>query len=310
MPHAIWKGSLRFGLVTIPVAVHPAESPDDLDFGLLDRRSLAPVGYRRINKSTGKELPASEIVRGYEVSEGRWVVLSDADLKRANPEATQSVDIFAFVGRDEIAPIYYDRPYYLAPLKHGEKAYALLREALARSGRQALARVVLRTRQHVAAVYPLERALVLNLLRFAHELRDPAAYELPPAGLSKLGLSAKEVEMAERLIDGMVEAWEPARYKDEYRDDLLALIRRKSKSAGKAEGEAVAPAARAPKAQVVDLMALLKKSVEEGGRRTRRTTDPSRASGGPARVSGAPARASTGPARARRGGSTRSRKSA
>jgi DNA end-binding protein Ku len=304
MPHAIWKGSLRFGLVTIPIAVYPAESPDALDFGLLDRRSLQPVGYRKINKATGKELPSSEIVRGYEVSEGRWVVLSDADLKRANPEATQSVDIFAFVGREEIAPLYFDRPYYLAPLKHGEKAYALLREALGRSGRQALARVVLRTRQHVAAVYPLERALVLNLLRFAHELRDTDAYGLPPAGLTKLGLTAKEVEMAERLIDGMVEAWKPEQYKDDYRDDLLALIRRKSKSAGKAEEEeAEAPAARAPKAEVVDLMALLKQSVEQGGRRTRRSAAPARASSGPARPA-------AGAGRTRRGGSTRRRKSA
>jgi DNA end-binding protein Ku len=256
MPRAIWKGSLRFGLVTIPVGLYAAESPDELDLDLIDRRSQAPVGYSRINKETGRAVPASAVVKGYAVSKGHYVVVSDEDLKRAAPEATQTLDVVGFVERDAIPPIYYDRPYYIAPTGQGDKAYALLREALASSQRQALARVVVRTRQYVAAIYPWETVLVVQLLRYAHELRDPAELALP----RRVAASAKELAMAERLISSMEQKWDADEFHDEYRDQLLALIRRKARSGKEIEVEAE-PVAGPPKAEVVDLMALLQESL-------------------------------------------------
>jgi DNA end-binding protein Ku len=259
MPRAIWKGSLRFGLVTIPVGLYAAESPDELDLDLIDRRSQAPVGYSRINKETGRAVPAAAVVKGYAVSKGRYVVVTDQDLKRASPEATQTIDVVGFVDQAAIAPIYFDRPYYIAPTRHGGKAYALLREALAASDRLALARLVVRTRQYVAAVYPWERVLVVQLLRYAHELRGTSDLEIP-AAVTGSAASAKELAMAERLIASMEQEWDPEEFKDEYRDQLLALIRKKARSGKEIEVEEESPP-RPPKAEVVDLMALLQKSL-------------------------------------------------
>ena len=259
MPRAIWKGSLRFGLVTIPVGLYAAESPDDLDLDLIDRRSQAPVGYSRINKETGRAVPAAAVVKGYAVSKGRYVVVTDQDLKRASPEATQTIDVVGFVDQGEIAPIYFDRPYYIAPTQHGGKAYALLREALAASDRLALARLVVRTRQYVAAVYPWERVLVVQLLRYAHELRGTSDLEIPGT-VARSAASAKELAMAERLIASMEQKWDPEEFKDEYRDQLLALIRKKARSGKEIEVEEES-VPRPPKAEVVDLMALLQKSL-------------------------------------------------
>jgi DNA end-binding protein Ku len=273
MPRPIWKGSLRFGLVNIPVGLYPAESPDDLDLDLLDRRDLAPVGYKKYNKKTGKELKEADIVKAYPAAKNKYVVLSEGDIKRANPEAAQTVDIFGFIDRDAIEPVYFDRPYYVAPDGRGAaKAYALLREALERSGRMALARIVIRTRQYVAAVYPLGRVLVVNLLRFHHELRDADALDLPAAGAAKLGLTGKELDMAERLIADMEETWKPESYKDEYRDDLLALIRRKGRAGARGADDAQAGDEEvAPRkgGEVVDLMALLQRSVGQKHRAPR-----------------------------------------
>lgn len=259
MPRAIWKGSLRFGLVTIPVGLYAAESPDDLDLDLIDRRSQAPVGYSRINKETGRAVPAAAVVKGYAVAKGRYVVVTDQDLKRASPEATQTIDVVGFVDRADIAPIYFDRPYYIAPTQHGGKAYALLREALAASDRLALARLVVRTRQYVAAVYPWERVLVVQLLRYAHELRGTSDLEIP-ATVARSAASTKELAMAERLIASMEQKWDPEEFKDDYRDQLLALIRKKARSGKEIEVEEE-PVPRPAKAEVVDLMALLQKSL-------------------------------------------------
>jgi DNA end-binding protein Ku len=259
MPRAIWKGSLRFGLVTIPVGLYAAESPDELDLDLIDRRSQAPVGYSRINKETGRAVPAAAVVKGYAVSKGRYVVVTDQDLKRASPEATQTIDVVGFVDQAEIAPIYFDRPYYIAPTQHGGKAYALLREALAASDRLALARLVVRTRQYVAAVYPWGRVLLVQLMRYAHELRGTSALGIP-ATVARSAASTKELAMAERLIASMEQKWDPEEFKDEYRDQLLALIRKKARSGKEIEVEEESPP-RPPKAEVVDLMALLQKSL-------------------------------------------------
>jgi DNA end-binding protein Ku len=264
MPQAIWKGSLRFGLVTIPVGVYSAEESDELSFTMLDRRDLSPVGYQRINKSTGEEVPWDDIVKGYEYEDGEYVVLGEEDFKRANPEATQTVDITSFADLAEIDPVYFDRPYYLAPTKGGEKAYAILREALAASGKAGIAKVVLRTREHLAAVIARDDALVLELLRFPTELRDTEGLDLPAEGLKDAGVTRKEIEMAEQLVNGMVEEWDPDQYKDEYRKDLLARIKAKVQAG---ETEVIPEPEEAEReregAQVIDIMDLLKRSLEE-----------------------------------------------
>jgi DNA end-binding protein Ku len=294
MPHSIWKGSLSFGLVNIPVGLFPAESPDDLDLTLLDKRDLAPIGYNKVNKETGEPIAQSDIVRGYEVSDGKYVLLTDSDFKKANPKATQTVEIFGFLDAGAIPALYFDRPYYLAPLKQGQKPYALLREALERSGKVGLARLVIRTRQYLAAVYPFGDVLVVNLLRYPHELRDPAALDVPEG---KTRLAPKEVELAEKLIAGMEEEWQPKQYKDEYRDDLLALIRKKSKNPRAVEAEPEPEAE--PMAEVIDLMALLEKSVAQ------------KSKGGARRAPSSSARSRTrAPAKPSRSSRSRTRKSA
>jgi DNA end-binding protein Ku len=269
MPRVLWKGAITFGLVNIPVGLHSAVKHNALDFTLLDRRNFAPVGYRRVNKETGREVDWDQIVKGYEYEKGSYVALSEEDFKRANVEATQTVDILAFVDAADIAPVYFDTPYYLSPGKRGEKGYALLRETMKRSGKAAVANVVIRTRQYVAVVLPMDDMLVLNTLRFADEIRSADDFELPREARA----NAREVEMALKLVKEMSEKWKPEKYHDTYRDDLLARIRKKVKAG---ETEEVAEPEKEEKeprkgAEVIDLMALLKRSVEnEGGKPRKR----------------------------------------
>jgi DNA end-binding protein Ku len=264
MPRSIWKGAISFGLVQIPVGLFSAEEGDELHFNMLDGRNMAPVKYKRVNAKNGHEVPWNEIVKGYEYEEGQYVIVTDADFKAANPKATQTVDIVEFVDADEISPLYFERPYYLAPVKKGEKPYALLRETMKRSGKIGIANVVIRTRQHVAALMVVGDCLVLNLLRYAYELRDPNDLELPGDNLEKLGVTKKEIEMAERLVEGMVDKWDPSKFEDTYRRDLLAFIERKAKEGDVEEiAEPEAEGAPARGGKVVDIMSLLKKSLEE-----------------------------------------------
>jgi DNA end-binding protein Ku len=267
----VWKGAISFGLVHIPVSLYPGSTSSTLDFDLLDKRDFAPVGYQRVNKRTGKEVAPDQLVKGYEYAKGEYVVVSDADFRQANVKATQTVEIQAFVEAAEIAPCYFDTPYYLEPGKRAGKGYALLRETLRRTGRVGVATVVLRARQHLALVMPVGRLLVLNTLRFADEIRPAAGLDLPAANLRTVGVSPKELQMAERLVEDMTEAWRPDAYRDTYRADLLARIERKVKRGEThdvgGEGEREATPRRG--AQVIDLMAALKKSLEkkgEGGR--------------------------------------------
>jgi DNA end-binding protein Ku len=258
----IWKGTINFGLVNIPVALYSAEADNSIDFDLLDKRDFSRVRYRRVNEKTGREVPWDEIVKGYEYKKGEYVALTDDDFLKANVEATQSIDIFDFVDAADISPVYFDKPYYLVPLKNGQRAYALLREVLRRTGKVGIARVVIRTRQHLAALLADGPVLILNLLRFSHELRDPSALDVPAAGSKG---SNQELKMAEQLVETMAGKWDPKKYRDEYHQDLLQLIDKKIKSG---QTKAIEPAEAAPRSRqqgkVIDIMHLLRQSVEQG----------------------------------------------
>jgi DNA end-binding protein Ku len=263
MPRELWKGAIQFGLVHIPVSLFPAAQSDELGFTMLDRRDLQPVGYKRFNKTTGDEVPYEQIVKGYEYDEGRYVTLEKDDFKRANVEASQTVDILGFVDREALPTYFFEAPYYLAPGKHGEKGYALLRETLVRSGRVGIATVVIRTRAHLAALYAVDDVLVLNTLRYATELRDPTELKVPH-DLKSARVTPKELDMAERLVSDMAIEWDPSKYHDTYRDDLMKMI--EEKAHGKAKPEPKAK--RAPReAEVIDFAALLEKSLA-GKKRT------------------------------------------
>jgi len=256
---ALWSGTLGFGLLQIPVNVYPLERAHELSFHQLDGRDLAPVGYKRYNKSTGADVPYDEIVRGYEIRKGEFIVVSDEELRAANVEATQSIDIVDFVDPNEISTAYFETPYLLAPTKRGEKAYAVLHAALSAKKRAAIATVVLRQRQHLAAVLVDGDSLVLEILRFAHELRPIDAASVG-SSTATAKITDRELEMAEALVDDMTAPWEPSKYHDAYRDDVLAMIEKKSKT-----GEAVhaeVGKAPAPVADISDLTSLLRRSLK------------------------------------------------
>lgn len=258
MPRQLWKGAIQFGLVNIPVSLYPAEDRTELSFAMLDKRDLQPVGYKRYNKSTGDEVAFEDIVKGYELEDGRYVTLDSEDFRRANVEATQTVDISGFVDADAIAPYYLESPYYLAPDKHGAKGYALLREVLERTGKVAIATVVIRTRQHIAMLYPHDNVIVLNTLRYDNELRDSRTLDVPK-GLKEAKVHPNEIRMAERLIGDMAIEWDPSQFHDTYHDDLLKLIHEK------AEGHERKSPRKAPAkaTNVVDFAKLLERSLSE-----------------------------------------------
>ncbi len=278
MARAIWTGTLGFGLVQIPVSLFAGEDKDELDMTLLDKRDFSPVGYERVNKTTGKEVAWEQIVKGYEHAPGEYVVLTDADFAAANVEASRQMDILDFVEFAAIDPRLIDRPYYLAPQKAGRKAYALLRETLRRTGKAGIGKIVIRTRQHLAAVVARDRALILVLLRFADELRDERDLDLPETNLSKLGVTSKEIAMAEQLVEGMVTKFEPKKYVDEYRRDLMKLIARKVKAGevNQVPEASKAPASK-PKSNVIDLANLLASSLSVGNKPQKHAASPRRA---------------------------------
>ena len=272
MPRAIWKGNISFGLVNIPVSLYSAEKTDELSFNQLDKRDLSPVGYKRINKKTEEEVPWDQIVRGYEYEDGNYVVLTNQDLKRANVEATQTIDIVEFVDAAQISPLYYEQPYYLEPGRAGKRAYALLRQTLRKTGMVGIARVVIRTRQHMAALLERDGVLVLDLLRWAHELREPKDLEVPDDEFVESNLSGKEEEMAVKLVKGMAEEWNPRKYKDTYAEDVLKMIEKKVASGKTTVVDESEPVPSKRGAVVVDLMPLLKKSLEKTASRPKRAS--------------------------------------
>ncbi len=259
MAHAIWSGSINFGLVTIPVKLFTAVKTDELSFNLLHAKDDGRIKYERICSIENKPVPWDEIVKGYEYEKGEYVVLTDEDFKKVNPEATQSVDILEFVELDKINPMYFDKPYYLEPTKQGRHAYALLRETLADSNRVAIARVVIRTKEYIAAVKAVGDALVLELMHWASEIVDAGTIDVP----ERVKLPEKEIKMARMLVDTMsVDEFEPEKFKNKYHDELLAMI--DARAAGK---ELPTPKKAPARAKVVNLMDVLAQSLEESKKR-------------------------------------------
>ena len=260
MPRTIWKGAVSFGLVHIPVALVPATTRTGIDFDWLDKRSMDRVGYKRINKTTGEDIDSENIVKGVEYEKGHYVVISDEEIKAAHPKATQTVDIVAFVDAKDISFLYIDTPYYLTPDRRGEKVYALLRETLIQTGKVGIANVVLRNKQHLAVVMPLGKALVMNTLRWAEEVRGLEYLEMKDEALSA-DLNPRELDMAKRLVEDMSDEWNPDQYKDTFQDQIMDLVETKARE-GKLEavgGPEEAVDRRS--ADVIDLTELLKRSL-------------------------------------------------
>lgn len=262
MARSMWKGAISFGLVHIPVEMYPATRESSLDLTMLDKRDFSPIGFRRYNKATGDEVTWDNIVKGYEYTPGEYVVLSDEDLRRANVEATQTIDILAFVDGSQVPLIYYDQPYYLAPGKGGDKVYALLRETLCQAGKVGIATVVIRVKQHLCALVCMGDVIVMNTLRYADEIRAEDELKIPARGDKKAAITDKELKMALALVEGMSEDWKPEQYHDTYREDVLKLIEEKVASG---ETKTITPAGKETpppsSANVIDLVALLQKSI-------------------------------------------------
>lgn len=280
MARALWSGTIGFGLVQIPVSLFAGEERDELDMKMLDKRDFAPIGYQRINKVTGKEVPWEQIVKGYEHSSGEYVVLTDADFKAANVEATRNMDVEDFVDFSSIDPRLIDHPYYLAPQKAGRKAYALLRETLRKTGKAGVGKIVIRTRQHLAAIVARDKALILVVMRFFDELRKEDDLDLPETNLAKLGVSQKEAAMAEQLVESMASEFKPQKYVDDYRRDLMKLIQRKVKAGevNQIPTTAEEKAERPRTTNVIDLSSLLAKSLsgKKSGSKKNETAAPAR----------------------------------
>lgn len=291
MAHAFWKGTIAFGLVSIGVALRPARAAETLSFTLIDSKDFAPVGYKRYNKVTGEDVPWDRVVRGYEYATDQFVVLTDEELRHANAEASQTIEVVEFVDGTEIAPVYFDTPYFVEPQRGSQRSFGLLLAVLEQTGLVGIVRVVLRTRQHVAALLVHGGRMMLDLMRYEEELRAPAAGvdsagdpERAPHGDAGNGRakaprtarsarppkatppSAAELKMATRLVEELRRPWKPERFRDEYRRDILALIDRKVRSGKTHEVVEAGPEDRPIVRQVVDLLPLLRKSLEESER--------------------------------------------
>lgn len=279
MPRVIWKGAISFGLVNVPVALYPASQSSGIDFDWLDKRSMDPVGYKRINKRTGQEIERENIVKGIKQENGDYVVLGEDEIKAAYPKSTQTIEIETFVKAAEIPFTYLETPYFLAPLARADKVYALLREAMLEAGVIGVARVVMHTKERLAALIPDGDALLLNTIRWSDEVRDRDELKLPPAGKSAASLKEGELKMASQLIRDMTGAWKPDQFHDRFTAAIHALAAQRVE-AGKTEqvtpleteGEAEAPS------NVVDLTELLKRSLASRQSATKSTAKSAEAS--------------------------------
>lgn len=260
----LWKGAITFGLVHIPVGLHTASIEQGVDFDWLDKRSMDPVGYKRINKRTGKEIDKDDIVKGFEYEDGKYVVISPDEIEAIYPRTTQTIEIQRFIDANEIPFVYLERPYYVAPINKGQKVYALLREVLAKTGKVGLAKVVVSTRQHLAVLVPAGEVLVLNLLRWGDEVKSLAGLDLPAAGVKGAKLTASEMKMAEQLVKDMSGKWDPDEFKDEFKHAVMKVVQKKVK-AGDTE-TVIEPEEETPAqgAEIIDLTELLKRSLKGG----------------------------------------------
>jgi DNA end-binding protein Ku len=269
----IWNGSISFGLLQVPVQLFSATRDLDVHFRMVDSRDSKPIKYERVNEETGHEVPWKEIAKAYEIKKGSFVIIDEKEIKKAAPEQTQTIDIESFVDRCDIDPIYYEKPYYIAPGKKADKAYGLLRAALEKSGKVGIARVVIRTRQYLAAVVPEEHALMLTLMRFGEEVIEPKTLGLTGG---KVKASAAELDMAQKLLESMAKKWDPNDYKDQFRAKLHKMIEQKAKKGTLVEETKEEPAEEDEGGKVIDLVSVLQQSLKGGKRRaptrtTRRT---------------------------------------
>lgn len=270
MPRAIWKGAITFGLVHVPVALYPASQETEIDFDWLDKRSMDPVGYKRVNKRTGKEIDKEHIVKGIKQDNGDYVVLDDDEIRSVYPKSTQTIEIEAFVPAQEISFVYLERPYYLEPTDRGEKVYALLREAMAAAGLIGIARIVMHSKEHLAALLPAGPALMIGTMRWANEIRPMDELRLPPAGRAAAKLKDSELKMAGQLIREMTTPWKPTDYADKFSGAIRELVARKVKAG---ETQSVEPLEELPDAaasNVVEITELLRQSLGAGASRKRK----------------------------------------
>jgi len=260
----LWKGAITFGLVHIPVGLHTASIEQGVDFDWLDKRSMDPVGYKRINKRTGKEIDKDNIVKGVEYEDGKYVVISPDEIEAVYPRTTQTIEIQRFIDANEIPFVYLERPYYVAPINKGQKVYALLREVLVKTGKVGLAKVVIATKQHLAVLVPSGPALVLNLLRWGDEVKPLEGLDLPASGMKGGNVSAAEMKMAQQLVEDMSGKWDPDDFKDEFKHAVMKIVDKKVK-AGDTE-TVIEPEEEAPSegAEVIDLTELLNRSLKGG----------------------------------------------
>lgn len=294
MPRVIWKGAISFGLVYVPVALYPGAQDTGISFDWLDKRSMDPVGYKRINKRTGKEIDKDNIVKGLKQDTGDYVILSEDEINAAYPKSTQVIEIEHFVKADQIPFTYLEKPYLLAPLGKGEKVYALLREAMVDAGVIAVARVVMHTKESLAALIPDGDALLLNTLRWASQVRSRDELKLPPAGKKAAGLKDAELAMARQLIGEMVSDWDPGQYEDRFSDAIHALAARKVEAGETAQVAPLENADEAPaSSNVVDLSELLRRSLagRKGGGGASAAAAEAEEAAAPARKTGAKPRA-------------------
>ncbi|MGB6102318.1 MAG: Ku protein [Pusillimonas sp.] len=264
---ALWKGAISFGLVHIPIALHSATTEHGIDFDWLDKRSMDPVGYKRINKATGKSIGQENIVKGIEVEDGQYVILSTEEITAAYPKTTQTVEIEAFVSLADIPFVYLDRPYYISPINKGAKVYALLREVLHKTKKVGIAKVVIQTKQHLAVLMPCGPALILNLLRWNEEIRSWDELNLPAEGIKSTGLTKKEMAMGEQLVADMSTKWAPQDFTDSFKAQILQLVKEKLK-AGKLESVTQAQDGEPETggAKIYDLTEMLQQSLKKGGK--------------------------------------------
>lgn len=261
---ALWKGAITFGLVHIPIGLYSATAESDVNFDWLDKRTMDPVGYKRVNKKTGKEITKDNIVKGVEYRKGEYVVLTPDEIEEAYPRTTQTIEIESFVDIEEVPFVYLEKPYYTAPVNKGGKVYALLREALRQTGKAGIGKVVIQAKQHLAVVLPCGPALVVNLLRWGGEIRSWEELDLPPAGGKSAGIKEAELKMAKQLIDGMSGHWKAGEFRDSFHDAIMKLVEKKAEAG---ETESVEPLEEAPEqggADVLDLTELLRRSLHGG----------------------------------------------